>query len=224
MNKKSNKNNKRASAKRQDSVGAAVTIPYGPAAAAFPVSLRTQLRYAAVGTMVAAAAGTTAYQTYRMNSLYDPDHTGVGSQPAGFAAAATLYNKYRVVGLHVKISVGNDSGGTVNVVIFQSPSATIPSSFVSCSQQPYGERYLLADQSGGPNVLQYQKKLTPWSVLGVTKSRYLNDDQFAAAVTTNPTAVSYLNIVLGGVTIAANCQYQTEIVYDVVLFDRVNYV
>jgi len=43
-----------------------------------------------------------AYYTLRANSLYDPDHSGVGEQPMGFDQLAALYAHYVVLSSRCK--------------------------------------------------------------------------------------------------------------------------
>ena len=201
---------------------AAVSVPSSHLGAAFPISIRSKLRYTQIGTLNAGAAGSYAYTVIRTNSVYDPDQTGVGSQPAGFAALATLYSSYRVVGAQMKFRVANDSGGTVNVSVFQSTSPLAPASYVAASQQAGSQNFLLSDQSGGKNNVTINRKILPWVVLGVTRQRYLDDDQFAALVTTNPATNAYFMLYISALTIAGVVQFNLEIVYDVVFYGRVN--
>lgn len=47
------------------------------------------------------------YWQFRLNSLYDPDATGTGSQPTGFDQWMALYERYRVIACEVDLVVGN---------------------------------------------------------------------------------------------------------------------
>ena len=221
MQRKNNRKTRRGTRQSSGKL-AAVNVPSSRLGAAFPISLRSRLRYTQIGTLNAGAAGSYAYTVIRTNSVYDPDQTGVGSQPAGFAALATLYGSYRVMGAKMKFRVANDSGGTVNVSVFQSTSSLAPASYVSASQQAGSQNFLLSDQSGGKNNVTINRKIQPWVVLGVTRARYVDDDQFAAAVTTNPVTQAYFMLYISALTIAGVVQYNLEIEYDVVFYSRVN--
>lgn len=68
-----------------------------------PDETRVVLRYGDVWDF-AAGAGTFAHNTFRLNSLYDPDQTGVGGVPSGFAtwcSATGLYTHYEVEAVDV---------------------------------------------------------------------------------------------------------------------------
>ncbi len=48
----------------------------------------------------------------------------------------------------------------------------------------------------------------------------MDDDQFAAAITTNPAIQSYLNCVVQAQTVSASVQLIVDVVFDVVFFER----
>ena len=51
--------------------------------------------------------GIAADRVFRLNSLYDPDLTGVGHQPAGFDQLMTLYKYYAVVAASAHVTFQN---------------------------------------------------------------------------------------------------------------------
>jgi len=58
-------------------------------------SFKTSLRYTDYVTFDA-GAGLASTRVYSVNSLFDPDVTGVGHQPRGFDQIIAMYNYYRV--------------------------------------------------------------------------------------------------------------------------------
>lgn len=198
-----------------------VTVPRGYGSAAFPVALRTKLRYATYGTL--AAGGTNAWTetVFRTNSVYDPDFTLTGASPSGFGALATLYNRYRVLSGDWSVTFVNDTGATVNVATVETDASTTFSNIISATQQGFSRQSALSDQSGGRNQWIWRHRIKPWKVLGVTKQRYMNDDGFAAAVSTNPSLTSFLHLGCQSVTSTAQVQTAVIVVFDVVFFDRV---
>ena len=64
----------------------------------------TKLRYSESHVIAASSSNNfaTSYK-YRLNSLFDPNYTGVGHQPRGFDQLSTIYEKYTIVA--AKISV-----------------------------------------------------------------------------------------------------------------------
>jgi len=78
----------------------------------FPNTYYTQLRYATQAS-VTVTAGAQNYHTFFVNSLYDPDATGTGTQPkffdtlCGAANGTAPYGSYRVHGCKYKINFVN---------------------------------------------------------------------------------------------------------------------
>ncbi len=220
-NNRSRRQNKGGRSRKQKKQEGLVTVPRGYTAAAFPVALKTKLNYFTIGTLVAGGANTWTETVFRTNSVYDPDFTLTGASPSGFGALATLYNRYRVMGGLWTITVVNDTGATVNVCVVEADYSTTYSNIISAAQQGCSKCGILSDQSGGRNQWTWKRNIKPWKVLGVTKERYMIDDGFAAAVSTNPTIASYLHLGIQSVTSTAQAQTTVHVVFDVVFFDRV---
>lgn len=70
-------------------------------------------------------------QTYSMNSLFDPDVTGVGAQPLGYDQWSQFYTNYQVLGCKITIQGLSNSGSLRQCVVLypstnSSPITTIP--------------------------------------------------------------------------------------------------
>jgi len=75
--------------------------------------MRAVLRYTTTLNMNAAVSNPDK-NFFRAGSIYDPDYTGVGSQPYGHDQYQTLYNHYRVVKSVIKIT--NTTAGANNIM------------------------------------------------------------------------------------------------------------
>jgi len=80
-----------------------LTMPRGMIG--FPERLGITLKYSETTSFSASPA--PAAQTYRMNSLFDPNLTGVGHQPSYFDNLAAIYGRYIVLGYSVKAEINN---------------------------------------------------------------------------------------------------------------------
>lgn len=80
----------------------------------------TQLRYA-VQVPITVTAGAQSYNTFRVNSLYDPDSTGIGGQPkfydtlCGASGGTAPYASYRVHGCKYKVNFVNTNSSQTSI-------------------------------------------------------------------------------------------------------------
>lgn len=70
--------------------------------APMPDRFNTSLIYSDTIT-IDPAAGALGSHLFRLNSLYDPDFTGIGHQPRGFDQMMAFYQKYRVYGCKIDV-------------------------------------------------------------------------------------------------------------------------
>lgn len=69
----------------------------------FPTKVLVKHKYATtIG--LDPGTGTIATYSFRTNSMYDPDRTGIGHQPRGYDQYALNYNHYTVVGSKIKVT------------------------------------------------------------------------------------------------------------------------
>lgn len=93
-----------------------------------------KLKYHAAANL-SVTAGAMTYNSFRLNSIYDPDLTGVGGQPRYYdqlLSATGPYLRYRVLGCKVKIQFVNDNSsagalGYVGMYARDSTAAAISS-------------------------------------------------------------------------------------------------
>jgi hypothetical protein len=67
----------------------------------FPKSIVTKMRYCTNITLTS-TTGAVTYNTFRANSVFDPDQSGVGHQPMWRDNYAAVYSNYRVLGSKIK--------------------------------------------------------------------------------------------------------------------------
>lgn len=89
----------------------------------FPIRMRTRLRYAQTNSLTAGSTGLFGTErVFRLNSLYDPDLTGVGHQPYGYDTLATLYVRCKVHAVSVLLTFTDPSAdGVLIAAHFQNP-------------------------------------------------------------------------------------------------------
>jgi len=154
----------------------------------FPQQMKVRLKYVDEYVMTSTSGGT-ATQTFRMNSCFDPDYTGVGHQPYGFDQYAALFLKYTVLGSKLKCTwspIGeNDvtaSKGPYNVVTFGDEDASVPGSILTSIEMPRSDHKVMGSKSGGQNVKTTSLTFSPARDLGLDPY----DDTVGAVVSASP--------------------------------------
>jgi hypothetical protein len=149
-------------------------------------------------------------QTYRINSLYDPDETGSGTQPVGFDQIMALYYYYRVLRCKVKITVVN--GGTAAITAVQlSNSATDPTQISAMAANNSGKAEMCAGTYGqNRSVIVYDIDIKDW--LGFKDNV---DNDLIGTASTSPTRVVFLHIGMQEVDVSAKdmslfCEFEFE--------------
>lgn len=138
----------------------------------------------------ALAAVDAAIQQFRGNSLYDPDYTGIGTQPRGYDQLTQFYNKYRVYASSIKVNfepTGTTSQFLNTITYGVYPDADLglafdtPKDLVEASYVKYRVRN--SYDSGGKYVKNF---MTTSQITGVRRTAVKYDDTFASVINTNP--------------------------------------
>jgi len=153
-----------------------------------PPRLLTWMKYHQT-TSASAAAGVISTNRWNINSIFDPDLTGVGHNPMGYSNMIPFYNRYRVIRCKwiVSFQPTNDRyfaivapvNGNVTIVnentLIEQPRAIV---------KPVG-------YNGGMPVTIKGSIYMP-HLVGVTKAEYTSDDRYQAQMTTGPAEIIVL--------------------------------
>jgi len=178
--------------------------------------LFTKLKYAELFAPVVAAT-TLNEQVFRINSLFDPDLTGVGHQPMGFDQLAVLYNRYRVYKATWKI-VSPCSNDVFYVGALPANGSWTGTTWQEFMEQP-NSRYKAVGAGGTPTI--YISGGAHLATLGgETTSEYGADDRFQALVTASPSEVMLLYVLHYNPTGSSiTMRYNIQITYYVEFYD-----
>lgn len=161
-----------------------------------PSGMSTQkvakLRYVAT-TNITSTAGILNSQVFRANSIFDPDFTGIGTQPMGHDQWEVLFNRYKVLGARISLNIIPSTANTTNgmVGVYLTDSATSP------YNNPRG--FIEARKGMYRNVLSKNNKTAPMHQ-NFSAKRFFNvtdvkDNQnIGADFGTNPPQEAYFNI------------------------------
>lgn len=188
-----------------------------------PDKLIVKLPYSTMITFGDALGAQT--QIFNLNSIYDPDRSGVGHQPLGYDQWAAFYNRYRVIGVKVTVQAANynqQCGATVAIIGNNSAGLVLGSDAIQ--EQQHMRRMILSNAQGGKNSGTLTKYFSLSRITGVSDMTYRSSDQYAAQFGASPAEVICGHVywenllALGGQ--ASSGVSRINVVYYVELFDR----
>jgi len=195
----------------------------------FPDTLSTKLKYADFYNLTS-ASGLVSNQVMQLNSLFDPDFSGVGHQPMFFdqlcgAVGSAPYSRYRVAGATIKVTfsvVSPPSLAVTNVtpvmvgVISQRNSGLNAATTSALLETDNCQWKLLGDKGSGASSCVIYNKYNPANDFGIDPT----DDALASAYTGSPSLGWYAHLFKVDETGASTVRAFVEIVYDCVFFSR----
>lgn len=199
-----------------------------------PVKDKTvlKLRYSDTYSVLSGVGNLSLY-TYRGNSCFDPDFTGIGSQPYGWDQWTPLYQRYRVIGSQMRVkamSYASDSTAAtategcaqVYLVPNLSSSGLAPlfaGNLFDIANMPYAKQLLVV-----PNKQCVTKAYMPTGKLwGYTKNQIKSMSEFESSTASNPSREWFWQLYVGGIDLqAVNVYVNVEITYYVEMYQRVN--
>lgn len=163
---------------------------------------------------------------FKLNSLYDPDSSGVGHQPYGLDQWAAFYNKYRVFAVKMEVTAAN-SDPSAAVIIALTASPTQQSLFyVSRFQElPRVKTLVLSSEVGGTSSKRLKYKAYLPKIAGLTSAQYRADEDYEATFGADPADLIYgyfgvqaLNSY--STSAATSCQVRIKITQYAEVYDR----
>lgn len=175
------------------------------------------------GTYVnfAPTSGALSNQQYSGNSLFDPDVSGVGSQPYWFDQWAAMYGKYRVVKSRIELELVNTGSVHVDVCLVPTVGSPTDTSIYNISEWKYARKVPLAINTGGPSVRNVTMTMKTEKVFGLSKTQMFDEDGYAADYTTNPAFRWYWQVfaqTVGGLTTTPAVTIGVRVTYYAIMF------
>lgn len=132
----------------------------------------------------------TSRYLFNLNSIYDPNRTGIGHQPYGHDTFATMYNRYRVISCNWALNFHNPNSA-IRVACIPSNEALAPANLNEVCENPRGQWKI---QLPGGNTQQIKGRISIPSLVGRTKSQYMADDRYQATFGADPAELAILSI------------------------------
>lgn len=157
----------------------------------FPDRIRTKLQYQDV-IQLSASAGSPGIWQFRMNSLQDPDYTGVGHQPQWYDQLSAVYSYYRVIGSKITCTFipnnisdteANDKGPYIcGITTVAGTTSFGAASYPALLEDGNSVNGIIVDKQGGSNKLTLSNTFSPTRDLGITPM----DDTLRVGTSSNP--------------------------------------
>lgn len=189
-----------------------------------PVSDRyfTKLRYSE-GIDWTITFANTLYNYVFQSSIYDPDVTATGHQPLWRDTLATMWNRYRVLGIGYKIMWRCTNTGQITIGYVQhSSTSTADTNYNTLIERNTTKKVYMDAANSGRGNNYVSGYLSVAKAYGMTRTQFNADDDFDAAIGANPTKLAYLILYASSRSAGAAAQCQVELTYYVEFFDRVN--
>lgn len=149
------------------------------ALSAQPRTLDLNFVMQSVQTLTESASGIGADYVFRLNSLYDPNSTGVGSQPIGYDEWSTLFLRSVVYKGQFILEFAN-AGTTaleVGYYIKSGVASALPATPNAWASQ-YGAKTRLLSTSGR-NVATFNLRYDVGRWLGVQRRKILDEEEYS---------------------------------------------
>lgn len=133
-------------------------------------------------------------QVYRINSLFDPDYTGVGTSSIGLGYYGTMYSRYRVYSCLLRVKVANNSDNILRVIIDAGVNSSAPATAAAAMAQKGAVTYMIGPNTGSKCVKTIYYPISFKKIYG-TKD-IADNDSLSAQVTANPSSPLYASITI----------------------------
>lgn len=171
--------------------------------------------------LVTSVAGAAQY-AFNLNSIYDPNRTGIGHQPYGHDQLAGLYNRYRVIKCSYAISAIDSNGKYIQVSAIPSNELITVSNIAQVTENPRA-RYITQAPNAALKTLKGTVHLP--SLVGRSKSQYMADDRYQATYGASPQEAAILTVAaqtLSGASDNMSIAFNITLTYTVESFDVIN--
>lgn len=136
------------------------------------------------------STSSTGLWRLNLNSLFDPDRSGIGHQPYGYDTLSAIYNRYRVISCGWRITCPS----SVSVVQLGALPSNEDVTIVSMDYMRENPRAKYFCQNPGGQALVLSGKSYIPSLVGRTTAQYMADDQYQAQVNASPNSLAVLNL------------------------------
>jgi len=146
---------------------------------------------------------------YVLNSLFDPEYSGVGHQPRDFDTWSTIYGKYRVRRTLVEVQVRQRASHGIAVACIASNSSTALAAADAPLEFPRAVDMGITASNQPPAAAKFAVDIR--AILGMTPTEFLGDDSTAALISASPSQAVYLHIYAGQLDSSTVADYELNV-------------
>jgi len=163
----------------------------------FPQVLYADLLYAEpTFTLDVGVGGLPVTYLFNLSSLFDPNITGVGHQPAGFDQIAAMYEEYLVMSVDYKVCIwNNDTGNQMLYGITINDEGTAQSDLRVIMENGNTQWDLVSTKNGaGTCISKYSGHVDLATAHGQTKATFNSDPDNWSLFSTGPNDNMFMHI------------------------------
>lgn len=162
----------------------------------FGQSYLARLPYSQTYTNTNNTFSTAVSNTFCLNSMYDPDVTGVGHQPYQYDQLTTVYKLYRVYGAKIYVTFSNPTSDGVYVgyrIRNSTNTVATGGQTIDYIKEMGNTAYKVVNNTGS-QVARFSMYVPINLVFGVNKATVLTDNAYRALYNANPGYLAYLDL------------------------------
>lgn len=153
------------------------------------------MKYSFTQNLVEAAAGAGSQQIWNLNSLFDPDASGVGHQPLYYDQLFSNtgpYQRYTVHDVRIEVSITNLNTGTAAVAgLYEQVGAIDLPGRDAFLEKPTVQQVILPFANGGAAQRKIVRNFKIDKIIGVSRTKLMADDQYSGFWNSSPPIICY---------------------------------
>lgn len=184
-------------------------------------SMLVKLKYSQAVDLTSGA--NPGSHVFNMNSIFDPNFTGVGHQPLGYDEWSNFYAQYCVYGASWNVRIVGDGNAACLAGVLVKPNSTLLNNFDTIRERPYSQDAICGLQGSNKHIQCFKGFMSTKRIFGL-KTLTVADDQYIASFGANPSNSWYLHLYAQHIdrSTAASSKAEVELTYYVKLFNRKN--
>lgn len=195
----------------------------------FPDRVRVRLKY--VTNVSMSPSGVTAVDyVFRGNGPFDPDVTGVGSQPNNYDDWSAIYSRQRTYASTFSWCIANSASGSNDMSSFVvGPRHTSTAQSTLSSQEnfqslPYTQYHKTIIYRNGTSSTQGTMTMSTQKFLGMSHTEFAGNEDLTSLTTTTPSHQWFWHLCMSMDDQVSSCIHYVNFVvtYDIEFWDRVD--